>query len=872
MNEDNSIGFEVRARILPQIEGAEQFEQNLRNIPNQLNQTVGDIMSTPGWQQNLTTEQVKESQEWLKYSSGLFQSTQDQTKDFLQDMDTDMSGGKITKLHIAKYMRNLKKMEYGIENMDQDVLGDFKGFMGTNATPEVKEKFMLAWKEGKTEAIESMEAVRNKVREVTEAFNQSNKEAESFYTTLKKAGTFALGGMVVSKAMEWATVNAQVEAREQTAFDLTSQAGMYSERRQYETFKETREREVLYSTIGGAIGGVLGALIPGAGALGSIGGAYFGNQMGTQFAGIENLKTQAETEKELKIVNSSYGTLSGYVNQSSVYDIQRARSRARGINGSDVNLGYMPEQEQQMRMQLQETLGHYDQGLYNEQTTFGRATGLDPSQIYKLNLSARVTGQDVGIGGLDSARGMAREIYGPNAAPSRTMDILTELKNIAEAQLKLNINADSRDIMRMAQVPEMIFGAGNPYGRLGDLGGSTIKTLEDLGNPQSLAQEGFLYQAYGEKSIWNFTERLRGGIYSGKNLPDTLNRIRSSANGSEDEMNSLLYSMLPKAQQGFVPAFRELLMDDTKYKGFIDKYEHPPEPVYGPQTKDAAEEAAHYKEKILEEYNLKAKNSYSETEGMNSEIRKIQNETADEWRKNVLGFSKDMAEFWGDMSSSEKLHLKLVNDLNSGMEYLHTWMADNNLLPPAAQKVYDDKRPSEIPLQNQGQVNRASYLLNKLGINPGDIIGGHPDKPYTGKILEDANTFSKWFGNRYDFSLIPGDRGGYVSDHKGHVDHSMHYQGSKDDPSAIDFRVYDKKYGYTYTKADMPKGSEIELFIEEMAKALHLRSGTAWEGEKYDPNHLDKKIDVHVHVSNNTAGLSKIQNSDVKFKSLPAGF
>src|ERR1035437_9817692 len=97
MNEENSIGFEVQARILPQIEGAEAFEQNLRNIPNQLNQTVGDVMSTPGWQQNLTQEQVKESQEWLKYSGGLFQSMQEQTKDFLDDMGIDMSGGKITK-------------------------------------------------------------------------------------------------------------------------------------------------------------------------------------------------------------------------------------------------------------------------------------------------------------------------------------------------------------------------------------------------------------------------------------------------------------------------------------------------------------------------------------------------------------------------------------------------------------------------------------------------------------------------------------------------------------------------------------------------------------------------------------------------------
>jgi len=233
MNEDNSLSFEVRARILPQIEGAEAFEQNLRNIPNQLNQTVGDIMSTPGWQQNLTKEQVDESLKWLKHTD-MFQPLQKQTQDFLDDMDVDMGGKTLTRAHIAKYMRRLNKMESGVEGSEGNAIEDFKTFMGgnDNASPEVMEKFMVAWKQGKQEAVDAIEQVRNKVKEVTEAFNQSNKEADNFYTTLKKAGTFAVGGMVVSKAMEWATVNAQVEAREQTAFDLTSQTGMYGERRQ----------------------------------------------------------------------------------------------------------------------------------------------------------------------------------------------------------------------------------------------------------------------------------------------------------------------------------------------------------------------------------------------------------------------------------------------------------------------------------------------------------------------------------------------------------------------------------------------------------------------------------------------------------------
>lgn len=813
MNEENVLGFEVRAKILPLLEGAEQFEQNLRNVAGNIQENVTGVVSSPAWQQDLSPTGLQSANNWLKESQSLFAPLNSKIDGILSELSIDMEGGSIGRPTINKYIKKLSKLQNDVAEFDPEM-------KEAGINPESLEIFNTAIAKTRQDAVDNLEKIKGEFKDLAKQINTVNTEADSFYNQMKKAGAFALGGIVVNETMRAIRTGAEIEAKDMTSFDLTSQVGMYGERKQYEVFQETRERERLYTMIGTALGGVLGSLVPGAGIIGASAGAYFGGQFGTELAGLSNVKTQAEMESRLKVVNQSYGTLSGYVNQSSTYDILRARAGARGIQDGDLDLGYMPEQELQMRMQLQETLGTFDQGLYREQTAFARATGLDPAQLYKLNLSSRMTGQDLGISGLTEAQRMSKELYGPDSSPSRIVDILTEIKNLSEHQLQLNVNADSRDALRIAQVPESIFGKDNPYGRIGDLGGATIKALEGFMKPGSLAEESFLFNAFGDNDIWNFTERMKGGIYSDNNLPDILKYVKDLSGGNTDAMKGLLYTQLKDAPQGFIPA----LMGKINEPGFIDQIETSWQKTDG-MTK---EERLNSLNEILG----KAAGSYSETEKINSDIRRIQNDAADRWREAILGASKDMAEFWDVMGKNSEIQTRLTGALDQGMQYL-------------------------------------IQTLNKMGIfQPGysetDPATGHKMTPVYGPIKQDSgmhtqilqqlNEYAKEHGGKYHFNEFAG----FDPTGKGHVQNSRHYTGD-----AIDFSVYDDKNKRIY-KNEIKDNPELVALLKAFAEEKNYKYG----GDFNDYNHIQTKTPIVNITFSGGHGIEqavkKIQNSDVQ--------
>lgn len=689
MNEENNLSLNIQTRILPQIEGAEAFEQQLNQLPNRYQQRLGEVITSPGFQQGLTGAQIDDTQQWLQYSQGLYEPVQNQIQELMKDLQVDLSTGRLTEGQKNKYRRKIERLKYDVGDLSPDIMEDAKDFMG-ELDPDRLAVMSGALKQARSDIEEDIVSLKEKFEDLAGAINNSNTEAQSFFQELKQAGVFAIGGMVVNEAMRWVKTGAEIEAKEKTAFDLTSPLGMYSERRSYEVFESVRERERLYSSIGMAVGGVIGGLV--AGPFGALGGGIFGQQIGSQVAGIFNIGEQAELEEEMKFLNQSYGTLSGFVNSSQGYDIMRARLRARA--GGDAigrsGLGYTPEQELSMRLSFSDALGRFDDDLYREQTVFGRATGIDPSQLYSLNVSGRVTGADFGIEGLAQARSLTETMFGQDISSQRLVEVLNEIKLINEQMLRLNINADAREAIRFAQLPTQLFGTDNPYGRLGDLGGTTLKLMENLMQPRSGAHEAFLFQALGNENVMDFTEMMKGGIYSSDNMIKVMQMLRGTA--GDDKMLSyfMLNEMMPGAPQGFIPQIADIVSDETKFNDLMKKLKEQEEQIRSStMTEKEKEEAIKKAKDTLLGYEDMAKKNISATESMNKRVRDLQLEAAQKWRGTVYDISIKMAEFWSDMGDNAKVHSELVSKIQIGFDKLYEWLGGKGLLPEDEQYDYD---------------------------------------------------------------------------------------------------------------------------------------------------------------------------------------
>lgn len=685
INEESNIALNVQAKILPQIEGAAEFEQRLQSLPNSIQQRMSEVSHDPQFTQQLSQKEIEKVQRLSTTEDMLqLQKFQELQKDILEDMDIDISAGRLTLSQERKYIKKLGRQKQEIDNLAETYIDELESDYFKELGPDRKTILKEAILTGAEEAKEYLDQLIEKFKVLRENVNSTNKEAESFFNQLQKAGIFAIGGMVLNEGMKWIGTEAQIEAKNLTSFDLTSPIGMYQERRMFDVFQETRERERLFGSVGMGIGGIAGALI--GGVPGAMAGAYFGGQMGNQIAGLFNIDTEAAAQEELKILNQSYGTLSGYVGSSQGYDISRARARAaygNGIFGS-LGLGYTPDQEVQMRMQLGKSLGRFDEGLFSEQTTFARALGLDPGELYQLNLSGRVTGADYGINGLSQARQLTNRIFGDDASPQRIIDILSELKTINEQQLRLNIDADSKSSLSFAQIPELIFGTSNPYGRLGDLGGTTLKLLEGMMNPRGAAHEAFLFQAMGGNNILEFSESMKGGIYSGNNLNNIMDMVRKYSGGSDQMAYFMLNEMMPGAPEGFIPELAKLINDPERLKEFKER------------NSEGVSEA-----EVMKQLGIEAKKAVSETEKTNEEITKLRYAAADQWRETINEASKKMAEFWDMMGSNTKLHAELLRSQEEGFKYFDDWRNRKGFWTPD-EEIEGERRANKILGKSHG--------------------------------------------------------------------------------------------------------------------------------------------------------------------------
>ncbi len=366
MNEINDIGFSIRARILPQIEGVNELQQNLNNIigqdgsgranpgtgipslpnttsggespgvqaaltpsqillieqtqeflkrsgleqslkdiPNKMGQNISDVVSSPEFLKTLNPQQAKDAGEWLRYNQGLYEPLNDRINETLQDLNVDLSAGKLTKSQIGKYLRKFERIKSATDEVGTNLVTDASSFI--HPDQEHLEMLRSTISASKDDVGANIDEVKNKfiglstsINDVSKSTKEAHEQTLSFFQQFQKMGAFALGGEAVTSTLDYLTTTAEIAARGKTAFDLTSPMSMFTERTGFETWKDIKERTRDYQLYGRLAGGVIGALIPGAGPLGFIAGGYFGDQIGEGIAKQFNVPEQAETEEKLK--------------------------------------------------------------------------------------------------------------------------------------------------------------------------------------------------------------------------------------------------------------------------------------------------------------------------------------------------------------------------------------------------------------------------------------------------------------------------------------------------------------------------------------------------------------------------------------------
>lgn len=625
-----------------------------------------------------------------------------------KNLEFDVEEGVFTKARGQRYIKEERESIRRMEEMQQEARERFGG-------TEFGERVFKTMGD-------DIEAAKLRMKDFGEEIEKAGTESGNLLANLKAAGALTLAGIAIDTGLNYWLKGKQIEASERTSFDLTNPMGMYSSRQQYELFKSTTERSREYEMGGmgiGLAGGVgLAALAGVTGGTGliaaGIAGAYFGSSLGGKLAEGTNIEERAKVEENLKFMNQTYGELRGYVNTSQQYDILRARTRARlgreAVQGNMEVGSYMPEQRLQMRSEFADTYGVFDKDLYKEQMAFAGATRIDPGDIFRLNLSARMTGMDVGIEGLKGARQTAQELFGSNLSPQRIIEVLGDIKRLNEELLKANVNMDTREALAFSKVPEQIFGIASPYGRMGDLGMETVKNLEGMMQPKSLAHEAFLYSSLGTPNIKDFTERMKSGIMSGDNFIKVMEGIQRFSGGNEDLSYFMLNEMMPNAPAGMLPKISAMLSGgkgteitrrvienidertgeitfakekDEKTGKMVDKTEtvwmtfdklKKENEEYAQILKDANVEEGkrtdltkEYSQALLG-FSDAARKNFSETEAMMASIRSNMNAAADHFRSTVLKMDNDWIKEWNKMAESTEARMGLMQKYNDAFQ------------------------------------------------------------------------------------------------------------------------------------------------------------------------------------------------------------
>lgn len=567
MEDRQTLSLRIQGTI-EELKGGEEFEQKLaqriQSTLQQINTVSTNFQQTAADQTQLLPQTDQKAVNTLK--AAVDESTRNITARFENEyaqfeQDQEIYG--LGKRQQTKWRGRFYKA--GEQSIDEEsaLISDIFRERRRGADPETKQvldNLEVQVREHFQKLKATFQEFGDGIPQYAKDIEQFKKANDSLFEMLKKGGYLALAQQVGDQALGAIRGLENIEARNQTSFNLTNAQANYNEVKQAQLFEETTKTSMWGSGIGSAVGAIAGGLVGGFNPLMMAGGASIGASFGNQIAELINIETRATVEKELKFLNQSYQEANVNFQRAKGYEIAATKTSARfgeDLRGTS-GLGYTPEQELQFKEQFGESLRKFDEDLYKQQLTFSRATGLNFGDISQVNSLTRFTGQEFDIKKLSEVQDFTKQIYGDDDL-KRIVDILGSIREISMKQLNRAVDADAEAAQRFLAAPQNLFGVNNAYGTMQELGGKTLQILEGLMQPSSSAHEAFLFQALGGKGIRDFNERMKGGIYDGDNFKDILNYAALQSGGDENQSYWLLNGMLKGAPKGFIDPLSKLI-------------------------------------------------------------------------------------------------------------------------------------------------------------------------------------------------------------------------------------------------------------------------------------------------------------------------
>jgi uncharacterized protein YcbK (DUF882 family) len=738
--------------------GSRTDDETAKEYFNQLAGIPGKIDFTKDYQ-----EHVKKAKAYDKVFK-----FEEEGEELLSDFERKRKKG-MTEAQEERYADKLTSYKEKIEDFQTKILPKYD-------LPETEQaKVEQSLKQLTENATKSYGLIKNSIEETITT-------QDSFFKQLQQAGYITMASGVLNQVAKIATASASIEAKERTAFDMTSPVGMYTEQQQYELYKQNTERSITAASAGLLIGGVVG------GYLGGPGGALMGGSMisnfGSQIADIFNIEEKGKLDEKTKFLQQGFELALQRVEKFRSYEIEATKLEARfdsDLKGSS-GLGYALPQELSYKRHYGENARRFEEDDYSEQLAFARETGLSPEEVFRLNRYTPITGQKYSGVNLESIKEYSKEIFGESADNKRVLDILEKIAELNVKALEYSANAESREISKMAAFPTALFGIDNPYGRLGDLGQKAINDMEPLAQPSSSAHEAFLFRAYNNANNGKLTglngwlARRDGGLFyspTGKiedsNFKYILDELSQESHGNKGVAEIMLAATLKKA----TPEFRDRLATiaageplnivtgyeknaEGKYlneAGEIVESEDKAKKIY--RTITGKDELMAYmqdtgrrmfgenltekqREETLDALFGNARKSISEYERTQERISRMDESIAAKWEKHMLDIQEKLAEKQQKWLTSGETMRKVLDKVTEGFENLDERLRKFGVAP---QNENDTKNSYYKKAYNELYERAYTFLNNSRGLDSSAEIS---DEQVKKKLKSDGKSIEEY--------------------------------------------------------------------------------------------------------------------------------
>ncbi len=721
MNERTTLGFDIQVR-LDKILGLEKFSEVKQAIQDQVQPTGENIQSIFDSQKSMEAykDSVLLSKE-LGYNSNqkllsaltepqaqtAFNRAQDQISNLWDQITNDTEKRKklgqepITASRLSKYKEQFGDIYERAQGVFNQRIQAIETKFGKDdplvqAQTDLLTRGLDKLKEGFKDNIDALDDYYEALKKGDTGL-KGLIQSLSLLGTIGGLGSFAIKGLGLYE--EGQIIEKQVERQHALAFDLTSPINTYQMNEQADLFERQRQRSYkaktdsyLYGGIGAvgvgaglSVAMVAGApitvpLIAGATALTyALGSNAFSTYLGGE-AEQENIYDDQQVQEKLRTLNQSNQIINSAVQKYRNYDIARTQEQFRF--GSEAgkrvlgNLGYTADQEVAYETAFGESLGRYDKDLFLEQTRIGRGLGIDPRALYGLNRTTQLTGVEFDSKFIAQADILRKQLYGENSDNKKLVDVLTASKDILEKILNVNVEGNKDQVFQFANLPRMIFGENNAYGRIDLMGGRTLSAMEGLMKPTSLAHEAFLYQALQPKDLIEFQEMLKGGLLG--NDQQTRNKLFEGLRSAGQVLNrtslyGMLDEMMPNAPKGMITQFTDLFQ-----KGEIE--------VDGKKVtldgilKGTDEKGKEFIDKLSKQMLEQGDKSISQSEAILTAIDNVQKEIGTRWNKTMGDMELKTQNAFKKLSDSADTFQKLTDAFNKGYEQLTNTMAKLGML------------------------------------------------------------------------------------------------------------------------------------------------------------------------------------------------